>query len=96
MEGIKGERNEQQSDRAENHHQHGLDLGRFEVQKVIFLIKKAWWLYSELCFLLRQGAHFQTNHENKWSESEKWSRKTLDGKCDGYMWGLGGAKKRKC
>ena len=35
MEGIKGERGEQQSDRAENHHQNGLDLGRFEVQKVM-------------------------------------------------------------
>ena len=23
-------------------------------------------------------------------------RKALDGKCDGYMWGLGGAEKRKC
>ena len=23
-------------------------------------------------------------------------RKALDYKCDGYMWGLGGAKKRKC
>ena len=22
--------------------------------------------------------------------------KTFDGKCDGYMWGLGGAEKRKC
>ena len=34
--------------------------------------------------------------EQKWSESEKWSRKTLDGKCDGYMWGLGGAENGKC
>ena len=34
MEGIKGERDEQQSDRAENHDQNGLYLGRFEVQKV--------------------------------------------------------------
>ena len=34
----------------------------------------------------------QTNHEKKGCESEKWSRKTLDGKCDGYMWGLGGPK----
>ena len=77
-------------------HQHGLDSGRFEVQKVICSIKNALWLYSELCFLCRRGAHFQKIYEKKWSESEKWSRKTLDGKCDGYMWGLGGAKKRKC
>ena len=27
MEGIKGERGEQLSDRAENHHQNGVDLG---------------------------------------------------------------------
>ena len=74
----------------------GLDLGRFEVQKVICLIKNALYLYLELCFLCRRGAQFQKFHETKWSESEKWSRKTLDGKCDGYMWGFGGAEKRKC
>ena len=96
MEGIKGERNEQQSDRAENHDQNGRYLGRFEVEKVRFLINNVLCLYLELCFLPRQGAHFQKNHETKWSESEKWSRKTLDGKCDGYMWGLGGCQKRKC
>ena len=37
-----------------------------------------------MCFPRRREAYFQKNHENKWSESEKWSRKTLDGKCDGY------------
>ena len=63
MEGIKGERSEQQSDRAENHHQNGLDLGRFEVQKVMFLIKSALCLYLELCFLPQRGAQFQTIHE---------------------------------
>ena len=73
MEGIKGERSEQQSDRAENHHQDGLDLGRFEVQKVMFLIKSALCLYLELCFLCGRGVHFQEIHEKKWSESEKWS-----------------------
>ena len=72
MEGIKGERNEQQSDRAENQHQNGLDLGRCEVQKVIFLIKNALWLYSELCFLCRRGAHFQKVPENMLPEGEKW------------------------
>ena len=65
MEGIKGESNEQQSDRAEKHHQNGLDLGCFEVQKVMFLIKNALCLYPELCFLPGQGAHFQTNHEKR-------------------------------
>ena len=39
---------------------------------------------------------FQNYHEQKLSESEKLSREALDGKCDGYMWGLGGARKRKC
>ena len=96
MEGIKREKGEQQSDRAENRHQNGLDLGRSEVQKVMFLIKNAFCLYLELCFLQQRGVHFQKIHEKSWSESEKWSRKSLDGKCDGYMWGLGGAKKRKC
>ena len=69
---------------------------RFEVQKVMFLIKNAFCLYLELCFLQQRGVHFQKIHEKSWSESEKWSRKSLDGKCDGYMWGLGWATKREC
>ena len=96
MEGIKGERSEQQSDKAENHHQNGVDSGRFEVQKVRFLIKNALWLYSALWFLCGRGAQFQKNHDTKGLEIEKWSRKAVDGKCDGYMRGLDGAKKRKC
>ena len=40
--------------------------------------------------------HIFRKNMKKLSGSEKWSRKTLAGKCDGYMWGLGGAKKRKC
>ena len=95
MERIKGERKEQQSDKAENHHQHGLYLGRFEVPKVILLIKNAFWLYSELCFLCRRGAHFQKNHKNVAGIS-KLSPTTLDGKCDGHMRGLGGAEKQQC
>ena len=83
MDRIKGEGNEQQRDRAEKHHQNRLYLDRFEVQKVILLIKNASWLHSELCFLCRRGAHFQKIHEKKWLESEKWSQKTLDGKYDG-------------
>ena len=96
MEGIKGERSEQQSDRAENHHQNGLDLGRLEVQKVMPPITNALCLYLELCFLLQRGVQFQKIHEKKWSESKKWSRETLDGKCDGYMLVLVGAQNRKC
>ena len=74
MEGIKGERSEQQSDRAENHHQNGLDLGRFGVAKVIFFIKIALWLCSKICFPLQREAYFQKNHDKKWSEREKWSQ----------------------
>ena len=38
MEGIKGESNEQQSDRAEIHDQNGLYLRRLGVEKVRFLM----------------------------------------------------------
>ena len=96
MEGIKGDRIDRQSDRAENHHQNELDLGWFEVQKVRFVIKNALCLYLKICFPRRREAYFQKNHENKWSESEKWSREGLDGKSNGYTRGLGGAEKRKC
>ena len=41
MEEIKRERNEFQSDGAENHHQNGLDLGVFEVQIMRSLIENA-------------------------------------------------------
>ena len=63
MEEVKGERNEFQSDGAENHHQNGLDLGVFEVQIMRFLIKNALWLYAELCLLFRRGTQFRTNHK---------------------------------
>ena len=96
MEGIKGERSEQQSDKAENHHQNGVNSGRFEVQKVRFFFKNAFGRSSKLCFLCGRGAHFQKIREKKWSESEKWSQKTLDARYDGYMRGLDGAEKRKC
>ena len=46
-----------------------------------------------LKLILVRDTEFQKNHATKWLECEKWSRKALDGKCDGYMWGLGGAKK---
>ena len=63
MEGIKRERSEQQSDRAENQHQNGLDLGRFGVEKVRFFIKIALWLYLKICFPLEREAYFQKIHE---------------------------------
>ena len=68
MEGIKGERNEQQSETAENHDQNGLYLGRLEVEKVRFLINNTLCLYLELCFLPRQGPRFQTNHETRYQK----------------------------
>ena len=74
MEGIKGERSEQQSDRAENHHQHGLDLGCFEVQKGRFFIKNALCLYLKICFPRRREAYFQKIHEQMLPECEKWSQ----------------------
>ena len=74
MEGIKGERSEQQSDRAENHHQNGLDLGCFEVQKLRFFVKHALCLYLEICFPPPWEAIFQKIHEQMLPESEKWSQ----------------------
>ena len=71
MEGLKGEKNEQQSDRAENRDQNEFYLTRFGAEKVRFFTKSALCLYLELCFLLRQGAQFQKIHETKMSESEK-------------------------
>ena len=96
MEGIKGERSEQQSDKAETHDQHRLNLGRFDIEKGRCLNKTVSCRYSELCFLPRRGAHFPKIHETKLLDNEKWSRKTLDGKCDGYVRGLDGAEKREC
>ena len=94
MEGIKGERSEDQRDGNENRQQHGFDLEHCEVPKERSSIKNVSCLYLELWFSLQGAPHFQNFHK-KYSESEKWSRKTLDGKCDGYMWVLGGANKRK-
>ena len=77
MEGIKGERSEQQSDRAENHHRNGIDLGYFDIEKVRLFIKNALCLYLELCFPCGRGAQFQKNREKKWPESENWSQNNV-------------------
>ena len=71
MERIKGERGEQQSDRAENHNQNGLDLGGFEVQKIRFFIKNALGRPSKLCFLCGRGAHFYKKGGKRSPENEK-------------------------
>ena len=92
MEGIKWKRIELQSDRAENHNQ----TGRFWDRKSEILDLKCFVSISRIVLPVRAGSTFSEKTSNKWSENEKWSRKTLDGKCDGYMWGLGGAKKQKC
>ena len=60
---------------------------RFDVKKVIFVIKNALWLYSELCFLCRRGAHFQKNHENKLPESETWSQHNVGYIKNPLTWG---------
>ena len=69
MEGLKGEKNEQQTDRAENRDQNERYLTRFGAEKVRFFTKSALCLYLELCFLPWQGAQFQKTHEKKLSES---------------------------
>ena len=43
----------------------GAAMGRFEEEKVRFVITNALCLYFELCFLPWRGAHFQKNHETK-------------------------------
>ena len=96
MERIKGERSEQQSDKAENHHQHGVNSGRFEVQKLRFLIKDALYLYTELRFLPRRGTDFHEIHDKTWPGNGKWSREKLYGKENAYMNGLDGAENRTC
>ena len=58
MEGIKGERSEQQSDRAENHHQNGLYLGRFDIEKVILLIKKCFVAIFKIVLRMQAGSTF--------------------------------------
>ena len=75
MEGIKWERNEQHSDRSENHDRR-LYLRRFEVEKVKFLVSYAVCLYLELRLQPGQGAHFQKNHEKK--RGGKWKMEPGD------------------
>ena len=77
MEGINGDRSEQQSDRAENQHRNGIDLGHFDIEKVRFFIKHALCLYLELCSPCRRGAQLQKNHERKWPESENGSQNNI-------------------
>ena len=45
IEGIKWEKNERLGDRAENHDQNGLYMGRSEVEKVIFFRYKMFRAY---------------------------------------------------
>ena len=81
MEGIKGERIELQSDRAENHNQ----TGPFRSRKSDIFDLKCFVSISRIVLPVWAGSTFSEKTSNKWSENEKWSRKTLDGKCDDYM-----------
>ena len=92
MEGIKRERSEQQSDRAEDHHQNGFDLGRFEVQKVMFLIQSAFCLYLELCFLQQRGVHFQKINEKSGQRVKNGARRPYMASVMGIRTGLLGPK----
>ena len=70
MERIKGERNEQQTDRTENHNQNGVYLGRFVVEK---------WDFRSKCFVsifrivlsYPSGEH---NFRKPWKVARKWKR----------------------
>ena len=45
-------------------------------------------VYIQNCASYQGREHiFRKNHATKCLECEKWSRKAVDGKCDGYMWG---------
>ena len=77
IEGINGEKSEQQSNRAENQHRNGIDLGHLDVEKVKFLVKNGLCLYLDLCSPCGRGAQFQKNHEKIASESENWSQNNV-------------------
>jgi len=62
----------------ENHYQNKRYLGRFEVEKVRFFVKNALWLYSELCFLLEWGAHFQRIMKTSGQKMKNVSKTMLD------------------
>ena len=77
MERIKGEVIQRQGDKADRHNQHRLYLGRFDIEKVRSFIKHALCRSSELCFLLRRGAHFHKNHEKIMHVAERWKNRKL-------------------
>ena len=56
MEGIKGERNEQVSDRAENHDKNRLYLGGFGVEKVRFFDLKSFVSISRIVVPAQAGS----------------------------------------
>ena len=64
---MKGQERPEDANRASNPVSRTVREG----EKVIRLIKNALWLYSELCFLCRRGAHFQKIHEKMLPGSEK-------------------------
>ena len=77
MEEIKGERNEFQSDGAENHYKNGLDFGVFEIQIMRFLIKNVYG-YMQKCISYSSGEHIfkQIMKKNSWKvKNDGWKVK---------------------
>ena len=58
----------------------GSEPERFDVKKVIFVIKNALWLFSQLCFPHGRGAQSHKIHEKTWGGNEKSSRESLEGR----------------
>ena len=77
MEGIKGERSEQQSNRAENQHRNGIDLGHFEVEKVRFFHEKCFVSIFRIVLPMRAGSTIPEKSWKKYSESENWSHNNV-------------------
>ena len=85
FEGPRGARGRQENERRSGP---GLFLMFFDVECFVYIFR--------IVLPTEAGSTFSENSLKKWSDSAKWSRKTIYGKCDGYMGGLGGTKKRKC
>ena len=67
-----------------------------KVKFLMFFDVECFVYISRIVLPTKAGSTFSENSQKKLSDSAKRSRKTIDGKCDGYMGGLGGTKKRKC
>ena len=70
MEEIKGQRNEFQSDGAEDHHQNGRGLGAFEGPKMKFWLKMIYG-YMQNCVSYSSGEHIFRQSMKKMLQTEK-------------------------